>query len=193
MNFEPQNDLERLLVKAASDPAYRFQFYRELVQSNIFAVQHGQQAARPEGMGETAIPIQQIVYDGKLYIPIFSSLLRLQAILNSDTAYVEMNALALMKCTGETPIFLNPGSHYGKEFLPKEIATLADGSFWEADAGTPARKSHASHDRPAKEPSGRACSRFGALLSDKKPGSKGMVCPLLQSLGRSTASYPDRD
>ena len=42
MSFEPQNDLERSLVKADDDPAHRPQFSRDLVQADLFVVQQGE-------------------------------------------------------------------------------------------------------------------------------------------------------
>ena len=69
MSFEPQNDLERSLAKAASDPAHRPQFYKDLSQSDIFIVQHGKQppvqhtkTTLAEG---TTIQIQNIEHNGK--------------------------------------------------------------------------------------------------------------------------------
>ena len=83
MSFEPTNDLERSLMKAANDPAHRPQFYKDLVQSDIFIVQHGKRPPEKEGrvtLDEgTQIQITNIEFNGKPHIPIFSSLPRLQA------------------------------------------------------------------------------------------------------------------
>jgi hypothetical protein len=134
VSFEAQNELEQLLVKAMSDPASRPLFYRELAQSTIFAIQRGvppterQELTVKEG---DLIELQQIEHDGKEYIPIFSSLAQLQAVAPDDVAYLELNALDFMKMTLGTPLFLNPGSEYGKEFPPGEVAAILDGSLWQ--------------------------------------------------------------
>jgi hypothetical protein len=39
MSFEPQNALESSLMKAAGDPAHRPQFYRDLLESQIYLIQ----------------------------------------------------------------------------------------------------------------------------------------------------------
>ena len=39
--FEPVNDLERSLMKVATDPAFRPQFHRDLLDADIFVVNGG--------------------------------------------------------------------------------------------------------------------------------------------------------
>ncbi|MGQ9778591.1 MAG: hypothetical protein ACUVRM_01765 [Bacillota bacterium] len=46
MAFEPQNNLERFLMRAAVDPAYHPQFYRDFVESDIFIIEYGPPPAR---------------------------------------------------------------------------------------------------------------------------------------------------
>jgi hypothetical protein len=41
MPFEALNELERSLVKAATDVAHRPQFYRDFLESEIFFIQEG--------------------------------------------------------------------------------------------------------------------------------------------------------
>ena len=41
MAFDPINDLERSLVKAATDVAHRPQFYRDFVGADVFVIQNG--------------------------------------------------------------------------------------------------------------------------------------------------------
>lgn len=134
MSFEPQNDLERSLVRAATDPAHRPQFYRDFTASDIFIIQHG--ARPPERHGETVlnegahVQIRNIEHNGKLHIPIFSSLERLRVLLTGEAAYLGINALEFLRMTKDTPLLLNPGSSYGKEFTESEIASILDGSIW---------------------------------------------------------------
>lgn len=135
MSFEPQNDLERSLLKAATDPAHRPQFYRDFMASDIFIIQHGEQPPERDGRvvleeGKN-IQIRNIEHNGKLHIPIFSSLERLRAVLNEEAAYLGMNALEFLKITKGSPLLLNPGSDYGKEFTESEIASILDGSLWQ--------------------------------------------------------------
>jgi hypothetical protein len=136
MGFEPQNDLERSLIKAANDPAHRPEFYRDLAKSDVFIIQHGKQQPGREGWttlqkGMT-IQIQNIEREGKPYVPIFSSLARLQAALTGEAAYLQLNALELLSITKGSALLLNPGSDYGKEITVEEAASIVDGSIWQA-------------------------------------------------------------
>lgn len=135
MSFEPQNDLERSLIKAATDPAHRPQFYRDFMESDIFIIQHGEQPPEEHRRvvmeeGKT-IQIRNIEHNGKPHIPIFSSLETLRAALTGEVAYLGINALELLRMIKGTPLLLNPGSHYGKEFTVSEVTSLLDGSIWQ--------------------------------------------------------------
>lgn len=134
MSFEPQNDLERSLTKAAADPAHRPQFYRDFMASDIFIIQHG--VRPPESDGRTVlkeganIQIRNVEHNGKLHIPIFSSLERLRVLLTGEATYLGINAFEFLRITKGSPLLLNPGSDYGKEFTETEIASILDGSIW---------------------------------------------------------------
>ena len=135
--FTPENRLEECLVAATSDPAARPEFYRQLVAADILIIDEG---AAPETHGQRTLEtghelkIRSIEVNGESYLPIFSSLARLQAVIQSEVTYLAMNALELMKVTRGARLLLNPGSDYGKEFLPEEIESIVDGSIWRPDA-----------------------------------------------------------
>ncbi len=69
-------------------------------------------------------------WNGKSYLPVFSSLSRLQSVLREEAGYLALNAIEFMKITQGADFILNPGSDYGKEFTKEEIASLIDGSVW---------------------------------------------------------------
>jgi len=134
VSFEPQNDLERSLMKAATDPAHRPQFYRDFMASEIFFIQHGE---RPPDQHRQVIldknkeiQVRGIEHKGKRHVPIFSSLERARAVLTGEATCVGVNALDLLRIFGGAPLLLNPGSDYGKEFTEAEVASILDGSLW---------------------------------------------------------------
>lgn len=145
MSFEPQNRLEESLVKATTDPAHRPQFYRDFVESDVFIIQQRQDVPDTDEMTMlkegTGLEIQSIEYRGKPYIPIFSSLPRLQAVLTEEAGYLAMNALAFLELTQGADLLLNPGSEYGKELLAQEVALILDGSI-----GKPSQRYVAKQD-----------------------------------------------
>ena len=116
--FKPENELERVLVQAATDPAMRPQFYALLAQSAIFTPNYGaaaEPAFRPVRNGDRDL------------LPIFSSLPRLQHFVGQETRFLEMQVLEFLRQTRGAEVVLNPGSDYGKEFTASEITQMLDG------------------------------------------------------------------
>ena len=97
MSFEPQNDLERSLVKAAKDPAHRPQFYRDFIASDIFIIQDGERPpekhVRVVLKDAKNIKMRAVEHNGKLHIAIFSSRERLRTLLTGEATYIGINAL----------------------------------------------------------------------------------------------------
>ena len=157
MSFEPQNNLERSLMKAADDPAHRPQFYRDLAEADLFVVQHGgslpareQPAALQAG---STVQLRHMERDGKTYLPVFTSLLRLEAVLPEKATYLRMNARKLLKLTQGATLLLNPGSAYGKEITPAEALSIADGSIWQPEnSRTVAHNTQVLLGQPARYP-----------------------------------------
>ena len=134
MSAKPTNRLEESLVKAALDPAHRPQFYRDLLASDIYVIQEGPPPDRP---GHRVLPagellkIRTLSFNGKQYVPIFSSRAALQAALSEEAAYLALNAAEFFRITAGADVVLNPGWDHGKEFSKEEIAGLLDGSIWQ--------------------------------------------------------------
>jgi hypothetical protein len=131
--FVPVNNLEKSLVSAATNPSSRPQFYRDLLETNIFVIQYGksnlniQDNVLREG---TELKIEHLERDGIAWLPIFSSLERLQQFIRTDATYLQFKARDLFEMTRGAHIVLNPGFDYGKEFVPQEIAGMLDGSIF---------------------------------------------------------------
>jgi len=77
------------------------------------------------------IQLRQIEFQGTLCIPVFSSLVRLQAIVQQPVAYLGVNAAELMRMTSGSSLLLNPGSDFGKEITAAEAESIVDGSIWQ--------------------------------------------------------------
>jgi len=157
MAFDPINDLERSLVKAATDPAHRPQFYRDFVGADIFVVQRGPAPVAEEhralSKGET-LELITCEHEGKTVLPIFSSLPRLQVFIKKEACYLAMKASDFLQVTQGTTLMLNPGSDYGKEFTAKEVASILDGSLWKPSERWVVQKKTTVHiGQPASYPS----------------------------------------
>ncbi|MBE9115424.1 enhanced serine sensitivity protein SseB C-terminal domain-containing protein [Lusitaniella coriacea LEGE 07157] len=124
-NSEPQNELDNSLAKAAIDPAHRPQFYRDFLQSNIYFI-------KESSTSEREFRIQPIEIEEKSYLPIFSSLDRLQEAVNGEIGYIAINAREFLEIIEGAEVVLNPASDYGKEFTQQEIQSILDGSLWQS-------------------------------------------------------------
>jgi hypothetical protein len=168
--FTPENDLERSLVKAATDPAHRPQFYQDLVKSDVFVIQQDfipEKADRitlEQGMELKIAPVEM---NGRSYLPIFSSVARLRAVIQSEVGYIGMNALEFLKITRGAELILNPGSDYGKEFTQDEIAGILDGTIWRTNRYTVKEETQVLLGQPARYPHALA-DALSRLFAGKK-------------------------
>ena len=130
MMFEPENVLEQWLMAAADHPSSRPRFYEELAKSAIFVITQSP-VETENGIieADTSIAIKNVVLDGKTYIPIFTSVRRLNQFINEPESYIGMNSLDFFNLTKGADVMLNPGSDYGKSFSVSEIASILDGSL----------------------------------------------------------------
>lgn len=122
-----ENDLDRALRLAADDPARRPDFYRTLMDSDVFVL--GEIERRTFGveslhMGDEVKIQNWVRSDGTPVIPFFSSLAALQRAIDTPASYLALRATSLFELTKGTTLVLNPKSDYGKEFLPDEVAAL---------------------------------------------------------------------
>ena len=155
--FTPRNHLERLLVKAAVDPAVRPDFLKAFLDSEVYAVGWvGDEPSKQDGSfvaagGET-LSVREMEHEGRRVIPLFTSPERIAA-LAPGTSYIGMTARALFATIGAREVLLNPGSSYGKHFLPDEIARLLDGSAFQPQQSWVASKPEEMLiGKPAKVP-----------------------------------------
>lgn len=172
MTWEPQNGFERSLMRAVKDPAHRPQFYKDLVESEFFIIPYGP----PPGPSGTVVleegyelRIQPVELDGKLYLPVFSSVERLRQVVQGEVGFIAMNALEFMKITQGSEIVLNPGSEYGKLFTREEIQAILDGSIWApSESRTMERNTRVVIGQPANYPHelAGALSRLFKRLKD---------------------------
>jgi hypothetical protein len=131
--FEPVNDLEKSLIDAATHPSARPQFYRDLLKADIYILDRGKgDSNNPDHLYQpgSGVAIQQLQKDNQFWLPVLSSLPRLQQFTSSDSNYIRIGARDFFELTRGTNIVLNPNSDYGKEFLPQEIEQMLDGSIF---------------------------------------------------------------
>lgn len=133
MAFVPVNELERLLVAAAIDPAARPAFYRGITQHELFVITEG-----PKTEGEqrfvadenTSLQIRTIELDGKLHAPVFTSVERVSAVVPKEVGFVAMKGDAVLSMFRGKDLVMNPGAEYGKILTAPEVEGILDGSIF---------------------------------------------------------------
>lgn len=133
--FEPENDIERLLVRASAEPAARPAFARALMDAQIVLVlvPDGPITSGPDGNAVipegTKMTLPSAVRGEQKLIPFFTARSRAQAWYREDHVAVPERVRDLFARYPGAPFVLNPGSDYGKDFTPGEVARLLAGEF----------------------------------------------------------------
>ena len=131
MPFTCENQLEKALVEAVKNPASAPDFYRLLLESDLLVIGsvEGQEDAREQitlkpGVELKLVPGQK---DGVKFLPVFSSLARMQEYVQQERKFLNINGRALLDLTRGAPVILNPASEYGKELTADQVRQLLDG------------------------------------------------------------------
>lgn len=131
MLFIAENELEKALVAAVKTPSSAPEFYRLLLESDLLVMgaAEGREEAQAQFSLEPGTNLKLVtgLKDGAQYLPIFSSLARMQEFVQQETKYLSINGRALLELTRGGPIILNPASQYGKELSPLEVHQLLGG------------------------------------------------------------------
>jgi hypothetical protein len=138
LSFTPLNELERLLVEAANNPAARPDFYRTLLDTDLILLATVDPAAVQNGVTTQETPIQVLTWmkGEEPIVPIFSAVERLQeAVADTGTEfpYVIMQGAMLFPALaqGNLNVVLNPRCVVGKEFVVQEMRDLVEGKIME--------------------------------------------------------------
>lgn len=135
--FEPENDIERMLMRASAEPAERPAFARALMDSQIFVVLvpdadhpvvHGPDGKTVVAEGTTLSLPSAMRGDEKL-IPFFTAPSRARNWFKGDHIVSPDLTRDLFGRYPGAPFVLNPGSDYGKDYTPGEVARMLAGEF----------------------------------------------------------------
>jgi SseB protein C-terminal domain/SseB protein N-terminal domain len=133
--FEAENEIERLLVRAASDPFARAAFTRALMDAQIFLVlvPDGPVQQQPDGSVKvpdgTKLNLPSATRGEVKLLPFFTSPLRAHTWFKGEYIVVPDKTRDLFVRYSSALFVLNPASDYGKEFTPDEVRRLLSGHF----------------------------------------------------------------
>jgi hypothetical protein len=135
--FEPGNDIERLLMRASAEPAERPAFARALMDVQIFLVMiaGGTPIGPPDADGKVIIhegatlTLPSVTRGEEKLIPFFTSPSRARTWFKGDHIIGPDRTRDFFARYPGAPFVLNPGSDYGKDFTPGEVARMLAGEF----------------------------------------------------------------
>ncbi len=127
--FKPENDLEILLVDAATDASRRPAFYRKFLEATLL-VAHDDES-RPVSLpaSRRQPSFRMLDIGGVPHCPVYSSTARAAEQGHREGYFHQVKTRALLESLRNVPFILNPGSTPSKVFSREEIAGLLDGSL----------------------------------------------------------------
>ena len=130
----PANRLERLLQDALQDPGHWPEFYRQLLDADLYLTGGTDSDVPGEGISGPCgdkISMAGWTRDGKTLVPVFTSLERLNESVSQPISYLQLSGRELLQfLESHATVRLNPGCSLGKELPPEEIRSLLDGSLF---------------------------------------------------------------
>ena len=122
MAFEPENPLEDALLRAQTEPSARTEFFDLLLREKLVVAGD---CGKPEAALGDRLEVKTMRVNGRVYIPVFSSVARLGA-HSSDVPFFHMRGRDLLTTTRGAEFVLNPGSEIGKVLTARDITLLLD-------------------------------------------------------------------
>lgn len=134
--FEPENDIERMLMRASAEPAARSGFARALMDAEVFVALIPGGAPIVKGAdGSATVPegatlsVPSVMRGDQKLFPFFSAPVRAHAFVKDEHVIAPGTTRELFTRYPDASFVLNPGSDYGKEFTPAEVKRLLSGQF----------------------------------------------------------------
>lgn len=134
--FEPENEIERMLMRAAKEPTERPAFAKALLDADVSIVlvpEGGSIAPGPDGNAiipeGTKLSLPGAMRGEERLLPFFTAPSRARAWFSGDHIVAPERTRNLFGRYPEASFVLNPGSDYGKEFTPAEVKRLLAGHF----------------------------------------------------------------
>jgi hypothetical protein len=157
--FHPSNKLEQVLVSACANPSERPEFYRQLLQSELFLLTPDAPDREGHQTLKAATNVSFVNLNGTngAFLPIFTSQNRLQEFVNQlgqKYGFLALRGSDLFPILTQhpQPAVLNPGGAYGKELTPDEISRIASGSILKTEGQVIAEATQILIGQPATYP-----------------------------------------
>lgn len=129
----PENELEKIFLRATQEIAAQKEFYQKLLWSQLFVLtdEHMDSEEGIQTLEEDTIVRFVTFEEGQ--IPIFTSTNRIfdKGVIKEEVPYVSLKGQDLFRIAKGATFILNPNSNYVKELIPEEIENLMDGTLYD--------------------------------------------------------------
>ncbi|HEY0290984.1 MAG TPA: enhanced serine sensitivity protein SseB C-terminal domain-containing protein [Hansschlegelia sp.] len=128
--FNPENDLEQALVRAAEEPAHRVAFLTAFLDAELSL------ALVDSGDAKDGYVVPEVTQDDLAFVPVFTSDGRVKAMFGDEKLMIVRQTFRqILEQLDDANFVLNPGSDYGREFTSGDVAAMLDGHFERAAEG----------------------------------------------------------
>ena len=133
--FEPENDIERLQMRASTQPSERPAFARAIMDARVFVVLVSDRPVVPGPDGDTTIPAgaklsaPTATRGEERLLPFFTAPSRARVWYPGEHIVAPDKTRDLFGRYPDKPFVLNPGSDYGKDYTPPEVQRMLAGQF----------------------------------------------------------------
>jgi hypothetical protein len=133
--FEPENSLEELMQAAAKNPAAAPQFYKALLEAQIYILTPEAKMATGERRRslkhEEKINVATVEYQGMQWHPAFTAASRIAAYVKEPETCLGAVSRDLFKMLPNSNFWLNPLSECQKPLPASEVALLMSGKIFD--------------------------------------------------------------
>lgn len=120
-----KNPVEQALAVAMRDPGARPEFYRLLLESDVYAVTaNSQEELRKGSLGAAGLKLVLFESNGEKIVPFYTSAEKLEGALKQHAGWVRLQARDFFRIVSKAHSVLNAGDDEQWTFCPADVAAL---------------------------------------------------------------------
>ena len=121
-----KNPVEHALAEAIRDPGARPEFYRLLMNSDVYTVVANSREELRKGSGGVGLKLVLYESNGEMIVPFFTSAEKLEEALRQHPGWVKLNARDFFRLVRKAHSVLNACHAQQWTFCPADVAALLD-------------------------------------------------------------------
>jgi hypothetical protein len=119
--------VEQALAEAIRDPGARPEFYRLLLESDVYTVTaNSQEELRRGSLGAAGLKLVLFESNGETIVPFYTSAEKLEEALKQHPGWIRLNARDFFRMVSKAKSVLNAGHAEQRTFCPADVAALLE-------------------------------------------------------------------